>query len=167
MNSIFTRRSVREYEKRPVETEKLERILRAGMQAPSAMNRQPWEVVVITDPDKIAEVAAITPYGGPAARAPMVLVPVCNKEFAGEKNRYWEQDLSSLVQNILLQIVEEGLGGCWMGIYPDENRTQQLADAIGAPENIIPFAMISVGYPLQENKFVDRYHPERVHYGKY
>ena len=78
MNSIFTRRSIREYDSCPVEQEKLERILRAGMQAPSAMNRQPWEFLVVKNPEMIQKIAALTPYGKPAARAPVVLVPLVN-----------------------------------------------------------------------------------------
>lgn len=89
MNSIFTRRSIREYDSRPVEPEKLDRILRAGMQAPSAMNRQPWEFLVVEKPEMIQKIAALTPYGKPAARAPMVLVPLVNLKTAGEKNRFW------------------------------------------------------------------------------
>ena len=58
------------------------------------------------------------------------------------------------VQNILLQVTEEGLGGCWMGIYPDEDRTQALHNTLNLPDGILPFAMISVGYGLQENRFV-------------
>ena len=91
MNSIFVRRSIREYDSRPVEPEKLDRILRAGMQAPSAMNRQPWEFLIVTRPDKIQEIAALTPYGKPASRAPMVLVPLVNLSAAGENNRFWGQ----------------------------------------------------------------------------
>ena len=163
MNSIFTRRSIREYDSCPVEQEKLERILRAGMQAPSAMNRQPWEFLVVKNPEMIQKIAALTPYGKPAARAPMVLVPLVNLQTAGEKNRFWVQDLSASVQNILLQVTEEGLGGCWMGIYPDEDRTQ----ALNLPDGILPFAMISVGYGLQENRFVDRFSAEKIHYETY
>lgn len=166
MNSIFTRRSIREYDSRPVDPEKLDRILRAGMQAPSAMNRQPWEFLVVEKPETIQKIAAVTPYGKPAARAPMVLVPLVNLETAGEKNLFWVQDLSACVQNILLQITEEGLGGCWMGIYPDEERTRQLHDMLGLPEHLLPFALISVGYGLQENRFVDRFSAEKVHYEK-
>ena len=160
------RYSVRKYDPRPVEPEKLDRILRAGMQAPSAMNRQPWEFLVVEKPETIQKIAAVTPYGKPAARAPMVLVPLVNLETAGEKNRFWVQDLSACVQNILLQITEEGLGGCWMGIYPDEERTRQLHDMLGLPEHLLPFALISVGYGLQENRFVDRFSAEKVHYEK-
>lgn len=167
LNSIFIRRSIREYDTRPVESEKLDRILRAGMQAPSAMNRQPWEFLVVTQPDRIQKIAALTPYGKPAARAPMVLVPLVNQNSAGENNRFWVQDLSACVQNILLQATEEGLGSCWMGIYPDEARTQALHDTLGLPEQILPFAIISIGYGLKENHFVDRFIPEKIHYEAY
>lgn len=167
MNSIFTRRSIREYDARPVEPEKLDRILRAGMQAPSAMNRQPWEFMVVTQPEQIQKIAALSPYGKPAARAPMVLVPLVNLDAAGENNRFWVQDLSASVQNILLQATEEGLGSCWMGIYPDEKRTQALHDTLGLPKQVLPFAILSIGYGLQENRFVDRFVPEKVHYETY
>jgi len=137
------------------------------MQAPSAMNRQPWEFLVVTHPDKIQKIAALTPYGKPAARAPMVLVPLVNLLAAGENNRFWVQDLSASVQNILLQAAQEGLGSCWMGIYPDEERTQALHDVLGLPPQVLPFALVSIGYGLQENRFVDRFVPEKVHYETY
>ena len=55
MNSIFHRISVRKYEDKPVEKEKIMQILKAGMQAPSACNQQPWEFYVVTDKEKIQE----------------------------------------------------------------------------------------------------------------
>ena len=65
MNSIFHRISVRKYEDRPVEKEKIMEILRAGMQAPSACNQQPWEFYVVTDKEKIQKLSKVTPYTGP------------------------------------------------------------------------------------------------------
>ena len=62
MNSIFHRISVRKYEDRPVEKEKIMEILRAGMQAPSACNQQPWEFYVVTDKEKIQKLSKVTPY---------------------------------------------------------------------------------------------------------
>ena len=72
MNSIFHRISVRKYEDRPVEKEKIMEILRAGMQAPSACNQQPWEFYVVTDKEKIQKLSKVTPYTGCAAGAPVV-----------------------------------------------------------------------------------------------
>ena len=80
MNSIFHRISVRKYEDRPVETEKIMEILKAGMQAPSACNQQPWEFFVVTDKEKIQKLSKVTPYTGCAAGAPVVIVPVYHTE---------------------------------------------------------------------------------------
>ena len=80
MNSIFHRISVRKYEDRPVEKEKIMEILRAGMQAPSACNQQPWEFYLVTDKEKIRELSKVTPYTGCAAEAPVVIVPVYHTE---------------------------------------------------------------------------------------
>ena len=54
-----------------------------------------------------------------------------------------------------------------MGIYPDEDRTQALHNTLNLPDGILPFAMISVGYSLQENRFVDRFSAEKIHYETY
>lgn len=80
MNSIFHRISVRKYEDRPVEKEKIMEILRAGMQAPSACNQQPWEFYVVTDKEKIQKLSKVTPYTGCATGAPVVIVPVYRTE---------------------------------------------------------------------------------------
>ena len=69
MNSIFHRISVRKYKDRPVEKEKIMQILKAGMQAPSACNQQPWEFYVVTDKEKIKQLSKCTPYAGCAAGA--------------------------------------------------------------------------------------------------
>ena len=80
MNSIFHRISVRKYEDRPIEKEKIMEILRAGMQAPSACNQQPWEFYVVTDKEKIQKLSKVTPYTGCATGAPVVIVPVYRTE---------------------------------------------------------------------------------------
>ena len=74
MNSIFHRISVRKYEDKPVEKEKIMEILKAGMQAPSACNQQPWEFYVVTDKEKIQKLSKVTPYTGCAAGAPAVII---------------------------------------------------------------------------------------------
>ena len=80
MNAIFHRISIRKFKKQPVEEDKILQILRAGMQAPSACNQQPWEFYVVTAPDKIQKLSQVTPYAGCAAGAPVVIVPVYRKE---------------------------------------------------------------------------------------
>jgi nitroreductase len=75
--------------------------------------------------------------------------------------------LGACVENILLQIVEEGLGGCWMGFYPDMDRVKMLSECFEAPEGIMPFCVIALGYSEDENRFIDRSDMSKVHYNKY
>jgi nitroreductase len=82
---------------------------------------------------------------------------------------WWVQDLAAATENILLQIEEEGLGGVWLGWYPDKDRVETFSRRFGLPENVVPFAVIALGYPdpqkTPEKK--DRFDPRRVHYGVY
>lgn len=110
MNSIFHRISVRKYTSQPVEKEALLQILRAGMQAPSACNQQPWEFYVVTDPAKIQALAAVTPYAGCAAGAPVVIVPVYRTEGLPAP-AFAPIDLSIALENMWLETDALGLGG--------------------------------------------------------
>lgn len=110
MNAIFQRISVRKYQNRPVEPEKIDKILRAAMAAPSAGNQQPWEFYVVRNPATIQELSQCSPYAGCAANAPVVLVP-CLKKEGLRFPILGEIDLAIASENILLEITELGLGG--------------------------------------------------------
>ena len=77
------------------------------------------------------------------------------------------QDMAAATQNILLQTAEEGLGAVWMGWYPDERKMQAMRDAFQIPKTVLPFSVIALGYSDEQNRFVDRYRPDRVHFEKY
>ena len=108
MDSIFHRISVRRYEDKQVEKEKLMQILRAGMQAPSACNQQPWEFYVVTNPEKIKALSKATPYAGCAANAPVVIVPVYRKEGLMAPD-FAQIDLSIAQENMWLETDAQGL----------------------------------------------------------
>ena len=110
MNAIFTRTSVRSYENRPVEEEKITKILRAAMAAPSAVNQQPWEFYVVTAPQVLQELSKASPYSGMAAKAPAAVV-VCGRKEGLAVPELVEVDLSLATENILLEIETQGLGG--------------------------------------------------------
>ena len=123
MNSIFHRISVRKYEDRPVEKEKIMEILRAGMQAPSACNQQPWEFYVVTDKEKIQKLSKVTPYTGCATGAPVVIVPVYRTEGLVAPS-FAQIDMAIAQENIWLETDAQGLGGVWFGIaVPSTQRT--------------------------------------------
>jgi nitroreductase len=166
MTPIFIRRSIRKFSDRPVEKEKLERLLKAAMQAPSAGNQQPWEFIVVDDKEILECLSALSPYALPLKGAPLAIIALGNTEhFLFPEN--WQMDMSAAVENILLEAVSLGLGAVWLGVAPLEDRMLLVRDVFELPENIIPFAAIPVGYPAQPNKYVNRYKKERVHHNKF
>ena len=166
MNSIFIRRSIREYIDKPVEKEKIEKILQAAMQAPSARNQQAWEFIVVTADDVKNKVSEIGPSSRLAAKSPVLIVMLGNRDEMLIPDK-WAQDMGACAQNMLLQIVQEGMGGVWLGIYPDKDRVDAIRKIFRLPENIEPFGVISFGYSERNNKFTDRYKENKIHWEVY
>lgn len=81
MDAIFHRTSIRKYQEKPVEPEKIEKLLRAAMAAPSVFNQQPWEFYVIRNKEKIGKLSTVTPYTGCAVHAPLVFVACYRKNW--------------------------------------------------------------------------------------
>ena len=130
MNEIFKRASIRRFEDRAVEEEKITIILKAAMAAPSAGNQQPWEFFVVTDREKIKELSKCSPYSRCAAKAPVVLVP-CMKTEGLRLPEMALIDLSAATENMLLEITAQGLGGVWLGVAPVEERMSHLESVLG------------------------------------
>lgn len=168
MKTIDIRRSVRKFIDKPVEAIKIEKLLRAGMQAPSAGNQQPWEFVVVEQTYIKEKISKMSPYAGAAKEAPLIIVVVGNTE----RMRFpenMEQDLGACTQNILLEAVEQGLGTTWMSVHPQEDRVGFIKKLLEMPENIKPYNIIIIGYPKNKdaNKYIDRYDESRIHISKY
>ena len=126
MNAIFKRKSIRKFLDKEIEDEKIERLLKAGMQAPSAVNSQPWEFLVVKDKESIEAISNMSIYSKPAKTSTCCIITLFNNDYLSRFKKYvWvEQDMGACTQNILLQAVEEGLGAVWLGTYPDEERKQ-------------------------------------------
>lgn len=167
MEEIMNRRSIRRYLDRPVEADKLERILRAGMQAPSGKNEMPWEFIVVTDPELRLAISQMSEFAGMCRYAPVVIVTLANLEKLADGGAWWIQDMSACTQNILLQAVREGLGACWCGFYPIQERIEKMRALYGLPESVIPFSLIPMGYSERENRFIDRFDSSRIHNERY
>lgn len=167
MDEIFNRRSIRKFKDQAVEPDKIDRLLRAAMQAPSAGNQQPWEFIVIQDKERLAQVSGTSPYAKPIAGSAVTFVLLANEKELKIPTA-WEQDLSAATQNLLLEAVHLGLGGVWFGVATSDAVAENVRKFFELPENIRPFAMVSVGYPDgQKNEFADRYKADRVHYEKW
>ena len=138
MKEIFERISVRKYEDKPVEKEKIEQILRAAMAAPSAGNQQPWEFYVVTDKDKIQALSECSPYSGCAKNAPAVLVP-CYRTEGLMFPEFDKIDLAIATENAWLEITALGLGGVWLAMAPIEDRVEKVSKVLNTPNNLVPF----------------------------
>lgn len=168
MEIIFNRRSIRRYKNQAVEEEKIDKILRAAMQAPSAVNQQPWEFIVVRDKENLKKLSGISAYSKMVADAPLAIVPLGNEDKMILQH-HWQQDLAAATQNILLEAAYLGLGAVWLGVAPMEDRMDYIRKLFGLSKKLRPFCVIPIGYPAEghENKFVDRFDPSKVHYEKY
>ncbi len=162
MDLICARRSIRKFEDTPVKRDILEEVIKAGMNAPSAMNQQPWQFVIMEDRSCHQRILEVHPNAVPLTAAPVGLL-VCGDLSRETAKGYWSIDCAAATENMLLKITELGLGGCWLGIYPRQQRVDALRDIIGAPEHIVPFALIAMGYPDESKGPKDIFDPERVH----
>lgn len=167
MEEIFIRRSIRKFTNQPVESQKIDKLLRAAMQAPSAANQQVWEFIVVQDKERLATLAEVSPYAKPLVGSAVTFV-LLGDESKMKVPTGWEQDMGAAAENMLLEAVHLGLGGVWLGVATADFVVENIRKLFELPDHIRPFAMISVGYPdEQKNQFVDRYQPERVHYEKW
>ena len=165
MNAIFTRTSVRSYENRPVEADKVEKILRAAMVAPSAVNQQPWEFYVVTDKKVLQQLSEVSPYADMTAKAPAAIVP-CYRKSGTIVPELVDVDMAIATENILLEIEALGLGGVMLGIAPFEDRMEKAAAVLNLPDHLAVFTIVPFGYPEKKNAQQDRYDAARVHYVK-
>ena len=169
LETIMTRTSIRQYTDQPVEKEKIEAMLRAGMAAPTAVNAQPWHFVVVSDKAKLGELAAANPRAGMLKSAPLAIV-VCGdmtKAMEGKGRQFWIQDCSAATENILLAAHAQGLGAVWTALYPMEERMQPVSEALKLPDTLIPLCTVVIGYPAEQPEPKDKWKPENISYNEY
>ena len=164
MEAIFNRRSIRKYQDRPVEKEKIDKLLKAIMQAPSAVNQQPWEFIVVENKDTLKKLSEMSPYSKMVEGTAVAFVALANSDDFKIPSA-WQQDMGAAVENLLLEAVHLELGAVWLGVATAEENMNYIKELFNLPENIKPFALIPVGYPDgQKNTFVDRFNEKKVHY---
>jgi nitroreductase len=161
LEAIFTRRSVREFTPEPLPDDVLERILRAGMQAPSAGNQQPWHFLVVQDRGLLEEIARIHPYAQ-MCRTAAAAVLVCGDSTLEKFPGYWVQDCSAATQNILLAAHALGYGAVWVGIHPRAERVAVIRELLRVPETVHPLCLVPLGRPANAPPAADRFQPSRV-----
>ena len=162
--AILSRRSIRKFQDKSIEDEVIEKLIRAGVAAPSAHNEQPWHFVVIKDRAILDEIPKFHPYAKMLVEAPAAIAVCVDHNLEKDPTAgYWIQDCSATAQNILLAAHALGMGACWLGIHPREKRKSALGKLLRLPESVEALSVIALGYPAEDKKPSERFAPGRVH----
>jgi nitroreductase len=162
VDAIFTRRSIRKYLPKPVTHDLLENILKAGMNAPSAGDEQPWHFITMDKHDLLQKISEFHPYAKMLKDAPAAVL-VCGDLNVLKFKDLWVQDCSAASENMLLAAHDLGLGAVWIGVYPAENLVGEIRSILNIPQHIVPFSIIGMGYPAEERTGRLRYDKSKVH----
>ena len=163
LEAIFSRRSIRQFKADPVAPEVVEILLKAGMQAPSANNLQPWHFVVLSRREVLDKIPTIHPYASMLKQAPLAIL-VCGDRTLQPMDGYWVQDCSAATQNILLAAHALGLGAVWLGVHPREERIRGIRELLLLPDATPPLSLVALGWPDEHKSRADRFTPAKVTY---
>ncbi len=170
LEMILSRRSIRHFQEQPLKEEEIHRILEAGMAGPSCVNARDWAFLVVTDRQRLIQMAEAN--GAPAEplkRAALGIL-VCGdlkRAFSGAKE-YWIIDASIAAQNMVLAAEALGIGSVWLGTWPQMERVEQQRKLFDLPDHIIPHSILAFGYSSKEaigEKIL--YEEDRVHREKW
>ncbi len=160
LKSIHERTSVRDYTSKEVSKDALVELAKAGMAAPTAMNKQPWEFVIIQDRAILDKLGEMKP---PVGKAPAAIVVLGDTKVSGS----WVLDCTAATENILIAATSMGLGTVWTGAYGNARFEAMLKETLSLPDGVMPLSVIAVGYangtPTPKNKYVE----SKVHFDKY
>jgi nitroreductase len=165
---LRNRRSIRGFDNRPIEKEKVDLLVEAGLRSPSSRGSNPWEFVVITDPEIISRLSHAKPHGAAFLKnAPLAVVVVADPS----KSDVWVEDASIAAIIFHLAATDLGLGSCWVQLRLREHDAKQsagdyVADLVGLRKGLAVLSIIGIGYPAEDKSG----HPEgslqydKVHY---
>ena len=147
LDALKIRRSVRSYQNKPVEDQKILNILEAARLSPSAANLQPWDFIVIRD--SVAKDKLLLAYNRTwFIKAPIIIVVCATPKKAWRRSdgeEFWKIDAAIATQSMVLTATAEGLGTCWICAF-DEKKAKE---TLGIPENVHMVAMLPLGYAAE------------------
>ena len=136
------RNSIRNFLDKPVPSDLVTKLLESGMQAPSANNQQPWEFIVIDDREILDELVKTSGGARPLNTATLCIIPIIKP---GDKSPLFNiQDLSAATENILLEATNLGLGGVWIGVYPDPIRYNHIENVLNIKGDKLLYILIII-----------------------
>lgn len=168
LKTIHNRKSVRNFTGEPIKEELLLELVKAGMAAPTAINCQPWEFIIINDKQTMKRFASSLQFSKMLDYASSAIVVCTNPEKAnGKQMDYAIIDASLASENILIAAESLGLGGAWVALYPKEIAVEYIRKELEIPENIIPLNIIPLGVPTGRDYVKDKFNPDVIHYEKW
>jgi nitroreductase len=168
LSVIHSRKSVRSFTGQSLSKNALDKIIRAGMAAPTAVNKQPWAFVVVTDRKTLDTLATGLPYAKMLDKAGAAIIVCAIPEKAhGKSPELAVIDAACASENILLAAEALGLGAVWTAAYPYKDRMEVARKTLNIPQDVIPLNVIPVGYPTGADKPKDKYKPENIHWEKW
>lgn len=159
-NAIFARRSIRKYQNKALENEKLTKILEAAMSAPTARNKQPWRFITVQSEEGKNKIMSAHPYSMMLKTAPCAVIVCADKT---ESMDFFQQDCAAAIQNMLLSATDLGLGSVWLGVYPNKERAAGICKAFNLPDNIIPVGIVVLGYADETKGRENRFDTNKIH----
>ncbi len=168
LEAIFQRKSVRNFTGEEVPDDKIDLLLRAAMAAPSAVNMQPWEFILIRNKPTLQAMADNLPYSKMLEKAGACIVVCAIPALAHRKLlEYAIIDCSCASENILIAAEALGLGAVWTAVYPNIDRIEFVRKQLGIPRYVIPLNAIAIGIPTGEDQPKDKFKPMKIHYEKW
>lgn len=163
LKEIKQRQSIRKYKDTPVEKEKIIEVLKAAMNAPTARNTQEWKFKVITNKEALNNMVNLSPYTSMMQEAPCAILIIAdlNKAISIE---YGLINCAAAIENILIEAVNQGLGTCWCGIAPIEQRIKEFKNYFKLTKNEYPVGVVALGYSNETKPLVDRFDPLNITY---
>jgi len=161
LKEIWNRQSIRKYDNRKVEKEKIEELLRAAMNAPTARNTQSWRFIVVTNKEALEHMIDLQPYTGMMKTAYCTII-VMGDQTASQPDEYLYVDGAAAIENMLIEAVHQGLGTCWCAIAPSKERIDNFRTYYHIEKHLIPIAAVAVGYGAERKEKQDRYDPAKV-----
>jgi nitroreductase len=164
LHHLYSRRSVRAFAGGDVDDDLVRDLLESAMAAPSAVAKDPWHFVVVRQRDMLVRIAGVLPNGKMLADVPVGIVVCGDLQRAHDQQlSYLLQDCSAAIENLLLAASALGLGACWLGVHPREERVSRIRQLLNIPDGVIPVSAIAVGWPAESPGPRSRYREDAVH----
>jgi len=168
LSVIHHRKSVRSFTGESISLGQMDILMKAAMAAPSAVNCQPWEFILVTDRRTLDALGDVLPYAKMIYKAGAAIV-VCGIPLQAHKHfvEYAVIDATLASQNILLAAEALGLGAVWTAAYPYPERMESVRSILNIPPDVIPLNVIPIGHPTGEDQPKEKYKPKKIHREKW